>query len=144
MIENRQFHIKRREFSDARSLLEVIADTCGPNVLRWDIVNVNNLAALVTPAGCLGGVPSVYAHKYGIPIIAVQENRTIFDVTQASLGLNDVIEVRNYAEAAGVVLALKAGISLESISRPLQTFRFHKETHDTSLEDAADEVAVTS
>jgi hypothetical protein len=115
----------------------------GPGRGVRDIVNVNNLAALVTPAGCLGGVPSVYAHKYGIPIIAVQENRTIFDVTKASLGLNDVIEVRNYAEAAGVVLALKAGISLESISRPLQTFRFHEETHDTSQEDAADEVAVT-
>lgn len=41
MIENRQFHIKRREFSDARSLPEVIADTCGPNVLRWYIAQAN-------------------------------------------------------------------------------------------------------
>ena len=41
--------------------------------------------------------------------------------------LEHVIEVRNYTEAAGVVMALKRGISLQSLARPLQTFR-HKET----------------
>jgi hypothetical protein len=88
-----------------------------------DTVNVHNVLALVAPSGCLGGIPAIYANKLGIPIIAVHENRTILRVGGQALGLKNVIEVRNYAEAAGVVLALKRGIHLETITRPLKTFR---------------------
>lgn len=88
-----------------------------------DSLNVHNVIALVAPSGCLGGIPAIYANKLGIPIIAVQENRTILRVGAKALGLRNVIEVRNYAEAAGVVLALKKGIHLETITRPLKTFR---------------------
>lgn len=88
-----------------------------------DVVNVNNLMAVVLPAGALGGIPAIYAQKFGVPVIAVSENRTVFDVTADKLGLDNVIEVRSYAEAAGVLLALRQGISLESIARPLNTLR---------------------
>jgi len=88
-----------------------------------DIVNVRNVLALVAPAGCLGGVPAIYAHKHGIPIVAVAENETILGVSADRIGIGNVIEVRSYAEAAGVLLALKRGISLESIRRPLPTHR---------------------
>ena len=47
-----------------------------------DIVNINNLLAVVAPAGALGGVPMIYAQRNDIPVIAVQENRTILDITQ--------------------------------------------------------------
>lgn len=89
-----------------------------------DMINVNNLLAIVTPASCLGGIPALHAQRYGIPIVAVQQNSTILDVTQARMGLHNVIEVHNYAEAAGVLLALRKGISLESIARPLTTLRY--------------------
>jgi hypothetical protein len=90
----------------------------------FDIVNVNNLSAVVTPASCLGGIPALYAEKLGVPIIAVEENRTVLDVTQEKLGLQNVIRARSYAEAAGILLALKKGISLQSLRRPLQTYRY--------------------
>ena len=96
-----------------------------PNNRVADIININNLVAVVTPASCLGGVPVLYAQKYGVPVIAVQENHTILDITQPKLQLNNVIEVRSYAEAAGVMLALQRGINLESISRPLKTLRYY-------------------
>jgi hypothetical protein len=86
-------------------------------------ITLNNLLAVVTPASCLGGIPQLYAQARGIPVIAVRGNNTILDVTQAKLGLSNVIEVQSYAEAAGAVMALKQGISLESIFRPLQTIR---------------------
>jgi hypothetical protein len=89
-----------------------------------DIININNLLAMVTPAGCLGGVPALSAQKYGVPIIAVHENHTILEVTQSKIRLNNIIEVRSYAEAAGIILALKKGINLESTSRPLRTLRY--------------------
>jgi hypothetical protein len=86
-----------------------------------DIININNLLAVVVPSTCLGGVPILQAQKYGVPVIAVRENQTILDVSQSKIQLDNVIEVNNYAEATGIVLALKNGIDLDSLSRPLVT-----------------------
>jgi hypothetical protein len=89
-----------------------------------DSISLNNLLAVVTPASSLGGIPAIYTRNYDVPLIAVGDNETILGVTPAKLGLDNVVEVHSYAEAAGVILALNKGISLESISRPLQTLRF--------------------
>jgi hypothetical protein len=88
-----------------------------------DVINIRNVLALVSPANSLGGIPAIYASKHGIPIVAVHENRTIMGVPGEKLGLNNVIEVDNYVEAAGVLLALKKGIHLQSVRRPLPTLR---------------------
>lgn len=88
-----------------------------------DIVNINNLLAVIAPAAALGGIPTLYAHKFNIPIIAVKENRTILDVNRHNLNLDNVLEVNNYAEAAGIIQALRKGISIRSIYRPLSTLR---------------------
>lgn len=88
-----------------------------------DIVNINNLLAIVSPASALGGIPMLYAQKYNIPIIAVTDNKTILNVTRSRLQLTNVIEVKSYAEAAGIIQALKNGISLQGIYRPLSTLR---------------------
>lgn len=86
-----------------------------------DVVNINNLTAIVTPASCLGGIPAIYAQKYDIPLIAVRENQTILQVNREALAMNNVVEVASYAEAAGVLLAMKKGIHLESLQRPFRT-----------------------
>jgi hypothetical protein len=70
----------------------------------------------------LGGLPILQAHRCNIPVIAVKENKTILHVSQEKMQLNNVVEVHNYAEAAGIILALKHGIHLSSFSRPLSTF----------------------
>ncbi|HEU4767893.1 MAG TPA: DUF3326 domain-containing protein [Pyrinomonadaceae bacterium] len=98
------------------------APQIAPGVSRAaDVVNINNLTAVVTPASCLGGIPAIYAQKYDIPVIAVLENETILQVDRKALAMNNVVEVRNYAEAAGVLLAMKKGIHLESLQRPFRT-----------------------
>lgn len=84
-------------------------------------LSLDNVMAVVAPASALGGIPVLYALRAGIPVIAVQGNGTVLDVTAGTLGLDGVIEVRNYAEAAGVVLALRGAISVESLYRPLTT-----------------------
>jgi hypothetical protein len=88
-----------------------------------DVINVRNVLALVTPADALGGIPAIYAHKHGIPIVAVRENRTKMGLGGDGLGFDNVIEVGNYLEAAGALLALERGISLGSVRRPLPTLR---------------------
>ena len=82
-------------------------------------LTVNNVAAVVMPADCLGGIPALAAEFSGIPLIAVRENETILNVTNEKMGFENVIEVESYLEASGVLLALKQGISLESLRRPL-------------------------
>src|SRR5262249_40841974 len=84
------------------------------------VVSINNVSAVVVPATCLGGVPALAAEFHEIPLIAVQDNTTILDVTNAKMQMSNVIEVASYLEAAGVLLALKEGISLESLSRPVR------------------------
>jgi Protein of unknown function (DUF3326) len=86
-----------------------------------DVVGPDDVMAVVAPATALGCVPVLAAVQRGTPVIAVRANTTILDVTAGRLGLPDVIEVENYLEAAGALLALRAGISLESIRRPLET-----------------------
>ena len=95
----------------------------GHGIRIKEIININNLIAVVTPIDCLGSIPVLQAQKYRIPVLAVRDNSTILDVTQTKMQLAHVIEVSNYAEAAGIILALKEGIHLEAISRPLDTFR---------------------
>jgi len=92
-----------------------------------DVVNINNLLAIVTPSSTLGGIPVLYAQKFNIPIIAVGENKTILEVTQNKLGLKNIYQVNSYAEAAGYLQALRSGISIESLHRPLKTLRPEKE-----------------
>lgn len=95
---------------------------CATRGIR-DVLHIDNVLALVAPASSLGGIPMVYANKHGIPIIAVEDNMTVFDVTGEMLGLSSVIPVRNYLEAVGVIQAIKEGASLESLCRPLKTLR---------------------
>ncbi|HBL28584.1 MAG TPA: DUF3326 domain-containing protein [Acidobacteria bacterium] len=94
-----------------------------PGTRVSDVVNINNVVAVVAPASCLGGIPTLFAARYGIPTIAVRDNETILGVTRQALGLESVIEVGSYAEAAGVLMALEQGLALQSIMRPLPTLR---------------------
>lgn len=82
-------------------------------------LSINNVGAIIAPASCLGGIPALAAEFHGIPLIAVNENRTILDVTNEKMQMKNVVEVETYLEAAGVLLAIRNGISLESLCRPL-------------------------
>jgi hypothetical protein len=84
------------------------------------LVTLNNVGAVVMPASCLGGIPALAAEFNDIPLIAVEENETLLEVTNDKMGMRNVIPVRSYLEAAGVILALRQGISLESLRRPIE------------------------
>jgi hypothetical protein len=84
------------------------------------LITLNNIGAIVIPASCLGGIPALMAQYNNIPLIAVKDNKTILDVTNDKMQMENVIEVDSYLEAAGVLLALKQGISIDSVRRPIQ------------------------
>lgn len=103
---------------------QIRADRCRASAA---VLGVDNLLAVIAPAGCLGGIPVICAHERGIPIIAVEENATILDVDASKLGLDHVIPVRGYLEAAGVLTALREGIAVDTVRRPLRTLRPDRE-----------------
>jgi hypothetical protein len=84
-----------------------------------ETLTVDHIGAIVVPATALGGVPALAAEFHGVPLIAVRENETILDMTAERLGMENVIEVDSYLVATGVVAALRSGIALESLRRPL-------------------------
>lgn len=83
------------------------------------LVTLNNVAAVVLPATCLGGIPALAAEYSDIPVIAVRENTSLLRVDNAGMRMPNVIEVESYLEAAGILLALRSGISLASLRRPV-------------------------
>ena len=83
------------------------------------LTSLNAVGAIVVPASCLGGIPALAAEFNDIPLIAVEENQTLLAVTNDKMQMRNVISVRSYLEAAGVILALRQGISLESLRRPI-------------------------
>ena len=89
------------------------------NGLRADQLGVNQLGAVVVPDGALGGEALLAAVARDVPVIAVA-NPSLLAVTPELLGLAEaVLPAASYSEAAGLVLALREGLSPASLQRPL-------------------------
>ena len=73
----------------------------------------------MVPDGALGGEAVLACLERNVPLIAV-ENPSLLSVTADALGLSqNVLHASSYSEAAGLVLALREGLSPASLSRPL-------------------------
>ena len=84
-------------------------------------LSVEHLGALVVPADALGGEPVLACLEQNIPLITVA-NPSLLTVTAQALGLQSyaqLLPAASYAEAAGLVLALREGVSPASLQRPL-------------------------
>jgi hypothetical protein len=90
-----------------------------PGSVTTEVISVADVLAVVAPATALGSAPVLSAAERGTPVIAVRENETVLDVTAEAAGLPSVIGVDSYLAASGVLLALRNGISLASLQRPL-------------------------
>jgi len=83
----------------------------------------SDVSCIVIPRRCLG-IPILAAKERNIPVIAVEDKLEVgrFSCTDHV----DSIVVDNYLEAAGAVSALKSGISIESLRRPLEKSKVTK------------------
>ncbi len=84
------------------------------------ILTVNDISCVVIPDGCVG-LPTLAALEQGIPVIAVKENRNRMrnDLRGLPFQPGKLFIVENYLEAAGVMSALRAGVSVAAVRRPL-------------------------
>ena len=95
-----------------------------PELVQRSAANIRDLVAddlgvLVVPEGCLGGEAALACLERKVPVICVT-NPSLLQVTSTVLGLgSEVLQASSYAEAAGMVLALREGVSLSALMRPL-------------------------
>lgn len=92
-------------------------------------IGAENIHCLIIPDGCIG-LPTLAAIAQKIPIIAVRGNRNCMKNDLAALpgAQESVFFVDNYLEATGVMTALRNGISLESLRRPIAATRLSFES----------------
>lgn len=83
-------------------------------------LSVDDVDCLITPVDCVGS-PHRACMEKGIPIIAVKENKSCLNDKMP----DSFIQVKNYIEAAGLLSAMKAGVSMESVRRPIRRTTVH-------------------
>jgi hypothetical protein len=99
-----------------------------PELVRRSAANIRDLVAddlgvLVVPEGSLGGEAALACLERKVPVICVT-NPSLLQVTSTVLGLgSEVLQASSYAEAAGMVLALREGVSLSALMRPLPALK---------------------
>ena len=100
----------------------------GLGTLSSELIKSDDLGAVIAPEGALGGAAILACLEKGIPLIAVS-NPGVLNVTSKSLGIDEFVKpnrkenilyANNYLEAAGLVLALREGINISSLKRPLE------------------------
>ncbi len=84
-----------------------------------EVMTAENVSCLILPDGCIG-LPTLAALEQGIPVIAIREGRGIMpnDLTLLPWRPQQLFIVENTWEAAGVLTALRAGITPDSVRRP--------------------------
>ena len=88
------------------------------------VLTAADVSCLVIPDKCVG-LPSLAALEQGIPVIAVRENGNLManDLRALPWAPGQFHLVENYLEAAGVMMALKAGVAPDALRRPLAATR---------------------
>ncbi len=112
-----------------------------PEALRsHGVLSASDVSCLVIPDGCVG-LPTLAAFEQRIPVIAVRENRNRMrnDLEALPFAPGKLFIVENYLEAAGVMAALKAGVSTESVTRPLKDTVVTTEHSEDALTTAESE-----
>ena len=99
-----------------------------PELVQRSSANIRDLVAddlgvLVVPEGSLGGEAALACLERKVPLICVT-NPSLLQVSSTVLGLgSEVLQASSYAEAAGMVLALREGVSLSALMRPLPALK---------------------
>jgi len=99
------------------------------------IINVSDIDCLVIPYGCVG-LPTLAALEQVISVIAVKENKNRMKNNLEDLPFESgkLFVVENYLEAVGVMNALKAGVSVAAVRRPLEFTNVYEESQSAKLD----------
>jgi len=98
------------------------------------VLTAADIDCLVIPDGCVG-LPTLAAIEQEIPVIAVKENKNNMknDLSELPFQPGKLIYVDNYLEAAGIMMAMKAGVTPESVRRPMNNTIVVQESHCSKM-----------
>ena len=102
------------------------------------VLTAADISCLVIPDGCVG-LPTLAALEQGIPVIAVRENRNRMrnNLEELPFGPGKLFIAENYLEAVGIMTALKAGVALSAVRRPLEGTKVTSESVRSRTEESA-------
>ena len=93
--------------------------SAGQGMVGADGLRADQLGAVVVPYGALGGEAVLACLERRVPVISVI-NPSLLSVTAEALEIRSGVQpAASYAEAAGLVLALREGLAPASLGRPL-------------------------
>ena len=103
------------------------------------VLTAADISCVVIPDGCVG-LPTLAALEQGIPVIAVTENKNRMrnDLRSLPFAKGKFFVAKNYPEAVGIMTALKAGVALSSVRRPLAGTRVISERTENSKKEDKD------
>jgi hypothetical protein len=108
-----------------------------PEAIRASgVVSAEDVSCLVIPDGCVG-LPTLAALEQGIPVIAVKENKNLMrnDLSLLPWAPGQLQVVENYWEAAGIMTALRAGISPQAVRRPLDFVKVERYRNEATTRE---------
>jgi hypothetical protein len=84
-------------------------------------ITIEDISCVLIPEGCIG-LPTLACLENDIPLIVVRENKNKMknNLRELPFKKDKLFVVDNYLEAVGIVTSLKAGISPESVRRPIR------------------------
>jgi hypothetical protein len=90
-------------------------------------LTAEDVSVLVIPDGCVG-LPTLAAIEQGIPVIAVRNNTNLMrnDLSELPFRKGQLKYVENYYEAAGVMAAMRTGVSTSTLQRPMQPMKIDR------------------
>jgi hypothetical protein len=113
-----------KEVVDPRIAVEIVTENfihCllkglhkAPRLSTSSGMSNRDVDCMVSPYGCFGA-PHQACLDAGIPVIVVRENKSCLNVPEHP----KFIYVENYIEAAGMIMAMKAGVHPSTVRRPL-------------------------
>ena len=113
-----------KEVVDPRIAVEIITENfihCllkglhkAPRLSRESGMSCRDIDCMVSPYGCFG-TPHQACLDGNIPVIVVRENKSCLNHPEHP----KFIYAENYIEAAGMIMAMKAGVHPSSVRRPL-------------------------
>jgi len=94
------------------------------------ILRDTDLGAVVVPEGALGGEAVLSCIERFIPLIVVS-NQGVLDVSSIKMRIdclsgeknNNILHAENYLEAAGLITALRYGVNIKSLRRPIDCLK---------------------
>jgi len=97
-----------------------------PDLQLRTLLSDRDLSAVVVPQGALGGEAVLSCIEKFIPLIIVS-NQGVLNVTSSRMRLDclrsdkakNILYAKNYLEAAGLITALRYGINIKSLRRPI-------------------------